>query len=777
MQVEEISKMLRTRRSFLLLFFIIFFSTIYRAVLVMHEGFPPGADIGLHNSLIHSITQGGNTNFLWNYYHMGGGNSNTFPGYHIFVTYVIFFTGMPDYLAQAFVAILFSSLLVMVAFLITRKVLNESIALIVAFLVGVSYYDIYILLWSGYPNIVTLMLIPLAFYLLLEKSRFPPLPRITVASLLSATIFLTHSLSTFMFIAIIFASVFIALSFPRRVGVNRKDVLEWLVPLFIGGLVVSPFLVQAAPFYLNLNSPIYTGGLPDIQTALLPIRLVPFEFVLPFFVCFFLYFVFFKYLHVKLLQFSMILLVSWLIIPTALTQSYIVGFYTDYERFLYFADLPLIILIGTGIFLGGRLLAKSTNWLLSAKRRVLQKRFAEKKILRRVNSYPSNQTTMVLFATILILLAFFELPHFSMAPSDGFQMQSQFQVMNKPGYDAIRWIKNNTLTNSVFVADALYGWWLGGFDQRPTVSAVEPVFITNSREFEPALLATRLLDTDYLVDNGLVQIREDGGYMANRNPEFLAKLSNSYYPFPFLNFNNSQTTITFRKSGDVNTVKLSELPVREMYVESSSTFATICVTWGNELLNFTQKATVYQGVRFVNMTETVSSNNPMVSFVNMSFIVQTRGNVVAGNGASITLVDPYVNVAGQLIFTGAPPTVTQVSEGPLEILYNLNTPSETDINFYVSVFEYPNLGLSSATKTGLHELFMNNTKSYADKVADFPLDVFNYRQAIANLNASYIVIRDYSQISRFAKDPLFSLLFINEEVAIFQVLKFDLPHT
>ena len=47
--------------------------------------------------------------------------------------------------------------------------------------------------------------------------------------------------------------------------------------------------------------------------------------------------------------------------------------------------------------------------------------------------------------------------------------------MNKPGYDAIQWIKNSTPTNSVFVADALYGWWLGGFAQRPTVSAVEPL--------------------------------------------------------------------------------------------------------------------------------------------------------------------------------------------------------------------------------------------------------------------------------------------------------------
>ena len=94
------------------------------------------------------------------------------------------------------------------------------------------------------------------------------------------------------------------------------------------------------------------------------------------------------------------------------------------------------------------------------------------------------------------------------------------------------------------------------------------------------------------------------------------------------------------------------------------------------------------------MTETVSSVNPKVSFVSMNFSVQTRGNVVAENGTSIGLEDPYLNVAGQLIFKGAQPTVTQVSGGPLEIFFNLSSQSETKINFYVTAFEYPKIGSS-----------------------------------------------------------------------------------
>ena len=709
---------------------------------------------------------------------MGGGNSITFPGYHIFVANVILFTGLPDYFAQAIVAILFSTLLVFVAFLITRKLLNESVALIVAFLIAVSYYDIDILLWSGYPNIITLALIPLAFYLLLEKNRFTPLPRMAAVSLISAAIFLTHSLSTFMYIAVILATVFIAFISPNRIGISRKDLSEWLIPLFVGGLLVSPFLVQVAPVYLNLNSTVYTGGPANIQQALLSSRLLPLEYYLPFFIGFFLSFAIFKYVNKKIFQFPTVLLILWLIIPTLLTQSFVVGLYTDYQRFLYFAALPLIILIGTLIFLGARLLTRSTSWLSSFGGNVLQKRFGEGTILKYLSiHHPSKQTAETVFAIALMLIIFLQLPTVFVTPSAGLLIQSQQQVMNQPGYDAIQWIKQNTPTNSVFVSDALYGWWLGGFAQRPTVSAVDPIYITNSREFEPALLATRLLDTDYLVDNGLVQIREDGGYAANRNPEFLAKLSNSYYPFPFLNLNNSQTTITFSKSGILNTVSLSELPVKEMRLENSSTFATVSITWGNELLNFTQSETVYQGVRFVNMTEDISSDNPTVNLVNINFIAQTEGNVADENGSYIGLVDPYMNVAGQLIFTGALPSVTQTFNGPLKILYNLNTQSETEINFYVTVFEIPSPSENATTKTDLQELFTNNTKSYAQKVAEFPLDVFDYRQAITTLNASYIATRDYSQISKFAKDPMFSLQFDNKEVALFQIQKSDPPQT
>src|SRR4030066_2586650 len=91
----------------ILLVLILVFAFAYRLLLMHWATYPPGADIGLHNSVIHSITGSGSVDFLWNNYQMGGGLSLTFPGYHIFVSFVILLTGVPDYLAPTLIVALF----------------------------------------------------------------------------------------------------------------------------------------------------------------------------------------------------------------------------------------------------------------------------------------------------------------------------------------------------------------------------------------------------------------------------------------------------------------------------------------------------------------------------------------------------------------------------------------------------------------------------------------------------------------------------------------------
>jgi hypothetical protein len=108
-------------------------------------------------------------------------------------------------------------------------------------------------------------------------------------------------------------------------------------------------------------------------------------------------------------------------------------------------------------------------------------------------------------------------------------------------------------------------------------------------------------------------------------------------------------------------------------------------------------------------------------------------------------------LAGELLFKETPPNVTQPSKGSLQLLFPLQSRPAVELSFGVSVFE-------------------GSTQTSTDEISNSaPLDVFDYRQAIIDLNVSYIALRDPSQIPRFTNDPAFSLLFMNREVAIFEV--------
>ena len=183
--------------------------------------------------------------------------------------------------------------------------------------------------------------------------------------------------------------------------------------------------------------------------------------------------------------------------------------------------------------------------------------------------------------------------------------------MDKPGYQAIQWAEQNTAPGSVFVSDALYGWWLGGFAQRPTLSAVQPQYLTVDSELAPATFASNLLDTDYMIDNGYIQVREDGGFIGRHNPEFLADLNWTPFPVPFFQFNDSEITLLSQNAGSMQSTDITQMPVVNMQlVGAQSHSPSIVVNKANSDFSYSEILTVSQGVAFANMTIVIQSDNP-----------------------------------------------------------------------------------------------------------------------------------------------------------------------
>lgn len=755
-----------------LLFFVLAFSFAYRILLMHQTTFPPSADIGLHNSIIYSIISDGKTDFFSNLYQMGGGLSLTFPGYHIFIAFILCMTGLQDFLAHSLVVSSFSTITVACSFLITSKVWGASTGLIVAFLVAVSRFDLEMLLWGGFPNVATLMLVPLTFYLFLSNERFGIFPLLFSATFLSASIYLTHSLSAVVFLVVTFATLLLSFVFSRQLCISKRRVGTLALPLLFGAFLASPFLIDAVPAYLGANRGTIVGEVSDMRQALLSTRVLPLEIVVPLFVCVIFFFIFSREYKGKYLTFPALFLALWVLVPMFFTQGYIVGLYTDYNRFLYYVLLPIIMLIGMGIDHGGGFLARIAGICEAIRNISVEKGKSVSRGWLRLQRQLTPRNVYASSVVTFLLVTFLFVPVF-MTPFQGVIVQNFYQVMTAPTFEAIQWTKENTDRDSVFVSDALYGWCLSGFAQRPTLSAVDPQYLTLVREVEPAKAAKLLLDTDFMIDNGLIQIREDGGYLGRHNPMFLAKLNWSYFPYPFFNFNNEDTIVKLAKGDKPRLFSLSQLPVQKMNVESTKGMASIRINRGNDLFNYTQILTVYKNVRFVNMTITLRTTAPDVSLNWIQFNLDTKGEIIRKD-RTVGFFDEGAKVLGQLIFSENQPDKTGQ-----ELVYTLIGGQEVKIELWASAFSvsdsqriYENPNTKAVF---LDEVMYGNLATYADPIkhvppsVDLSVNVFDYHKMVQEWGVSYVACRDFQVLPKFCGDPLFSLVFINDEVAIFKV--------
>jgi hypothetical protein len=221
------------------------------------------------------------------------------------------------------------------------------------------------------------------------------------------------------------------------------------------------------------------------------------------------------------------------------------------------------------------------------------------------------------------------------------------------------------------------------------------------------------------------------------------------------------------------------------------------VTHGNELFNFTQTITVYSALNstaistkmvqyYANMTESLRTENPAVTFDTLQFNLDTKGTiqpVISEDHSYIGLIDTDMKTIGQLIFSSPqsrPDKISFPDNGytPIDLTYILDAKTDAEFSFSVGAYQYSDEQLASIQQGTLtfDQLVEQNTQIYLAELSNWSppinnkdLIVFNYQKAMAILNVSYIACRVPEMYPKFLRDPAFSLVFINSEVAIFQV--------
>ena len=158
-----------------------------------------------------------------------------------------------------------------------------------------------------------------------------------------------------------------------------------------------------------------------------------------------------------------------MLVPASSYANLPFGFYLDYERFLYFLALPAIVCVG--------LIIVSLPNAVSQTSQFLQKRY--KLTIRLPHLHITKKSATYLLISGMVFAVLFA-PLFAL-PNVAITQTNYFQVMNPSEYQAIQWVKANTPSGSVCVADAEFGWWLGGFAEKHFERCFSTVFAFKSR--------------------------------------------------------------------------------------------------------------------------------------------------------------------------------------------------------------------------------------------------------------------------------------------------------
>jgi len=729
---------------------------------------------------------------------MGGETLATPPGFHFFVTTLILLTGMELIFAELITAAFYSSIIVFPAYIVAKKIWkNSNAGLFASFFAAISALSLEMISWGGYTNIVSLFLIITIFYLFIKDIDTPTHNHLIVGAILFGSLIITHTFTMVVVFPIL--SFYLALmlmgKYKKLQDLKIRNLLRFFVTsIFAGAIAVLPWILRVFSFYISASSEgAATGGL-DNKNLILTNRAVDSVILLLIIVVVPAIFMF-RSARKKSFDNHSLFVIAWFIVPIVMTQGYLFGVVTDYSRFMYFIDFPGIIIISAGL----SYLFRYIGIAIKRNSKINWKNF--KKAL------PITGFMTIIFIFIIV-------SPWSIVPEDAMNRANYYSTIHEAEESTLKWISNNTSNDSILVADHLYGWWLGGIGKRITLSAAELEFLIYSHELEVAKDTKLLLDTNYFIDNGLIQVEEDGGFVTNKSSKIGIDAWNGK-TFPI--FSTRDGGISFEFYPPENQKKaekksLSELKIVGTNITSNDDFMTFSVQYEDELFIVDRIMTVRKGIEHAELTYNITVKDSQTNLYHvwlpiyvgqgsmtlpedkfyLNVTIPERGlyyNMTAEKNELFRWFGFYYwdQVFGQVIFnqdTWIEYIKSEPTRVEMKFLYNntrninikmqigvfseeLKWPDEVKLKYlYEFLKTSQDMNLQYPIMEYLNEMF-NATKPNESQ----PITVWDYNEMIKKYDVSYVVSRDRNEYLKFSEDPNFRLLLNSGNVAVFQVIK------
>jgi len=400
------------------------------------------------------------------------------PLYHIFLSTLIVFTGATDIGSLIFLiktlTVLIDWLLILSVYLLGAKFFEKKIGFIAALFLFLCFPLYEINQWGGYTTILSLGMMTLLFvYLSLERKGFG---NTLIIFALSFSLVLTHQLTTFL--AFIIFPPFILIMLLKSKGNYPK---AWVAALIGGAIAFSLY-------YLLPLLP-YLGSFIDIvffqlETMLFQVPAVSAEeFIINFgfilFLAFFGIIISFMKLRKKGSLGIYLLLSLAFFIPLFFSQSYLVGIYLPYQRFIYYL-LPSIAIFS----------AVSFGFILNQISKFKHK-FGRK--------WKKNRILIVTYTVIFLLSSLF-IFRFGVVYGKILEGSVFYSTSDVKGFDAALWLRDNYPDPTTVVVSEVPGSWFGVFSEKSVFAETDPIVERN-------VIAESVLELAYELEHPLTLVR------------------------------------------------------------------------------------------------------------------------------------------------------------------------------------------------------------------------------------------------------------------------------
>ena len=400
------------------------------------------------------------------------------PLFHIVLAAFITFTGATSVGQTLFlvksVAALVNWLLIFAVYLIGAKFFSRKIGFLASFLLFLSFPLYELNFWGGYTTVLSMGFLCLLFlYLSSEKKS---LGATFIIFIFTFSLVLTHQLTTFLALFIFPPFILVMLvkykgRFPRA----------WVAAL-LGGVIAF------AVYYLLPILP-YFGSLIDIvffqlkeMVYQIP-SVYPQAFMVNFGFIIFLAFsglviAFFKLKAHKSLSVYLLLSLAFFV-PLFFSQSYLLGFYLPFQRFIYYL-LPTIAVFGAVAF----------SFALD--------RFSV--FYSKYKNKWKNPRLKIVTAAVVVLICALLLFRAGVVYGKIMESSVFYSTSDIKGFDAGTWLKTNYPGPATVVVTEVPGSWFAMFSGKSIIAQTDPIVERN-------VVATSVLDLSYEFEHPLTIIR------------------------------------------------------------------------------------------------------------------------------------------------------------------------------------------------------------------------------------------------------------------------------